>query len=325
QHIPDEFSLEYIDENHIAAFEKALAEDPDKASTEHITAMNDFMPIHQSVKKKVKVPNGFEGVSYHIVRFPMMLTIFFILTFELVLYILVRQIVNIWEYCVQWRGEKYLLREKLRRSTTYDEWIAAAKDLDSYLDYDSWKYEIPFGYYDFNLLQKVNLDLKNLKQGPTENLATLKSALQHCIKNNFAGVENVRLYSQTYYGTKQIVEEYYDEAAESLDVLRTTKSLPFEEKRKLFRNTYKNYGRTALCLSGGACFDYYHLGVVKALFDADSLPTIIAGTSAGALIAALVCVRTDDELAQVLKPELCQRLTACSEPFPQWLKRWWLT
>ncbi|CAG8644253.1 13799_t:CDS:2 [Cetraspora pellucida] len=325
QHLPDELSLEYIDESHLAAFEKALSEDPDKDLTEHIAAMNDFMPIHQKVKKKIKVPNGFEGVSYHIVRFPMMLTIFCIITFELALYILIRQIVNIWEYFVQWRGEKYRLREQLRRSTTYDEWIAAAKDLDSYLDYDSWKDEVPFGYYDFNLLQKVNLDLKNLKQGPTENLPMLKSALQHCVKNNFAGVENVSLYSQTYYGTKQIVEEYYDEVSESLDVLRTTKSLSFEEKRKLFRNTYKNYGRTALCLSGGACFGYYHVGVVKALFDADILPTIITGTSAGALIAALVCVRTDDELVQVLKPELCQRLTACSEKFPQWFKRWWLT
>ncbi|CAG8801891.1 2998_t:CDS:2, partial [Gigaspora rosea] len=150
-------------------------------------------------------------------------------------------------------------------------------------------------------------------------------ALQHCVKNNFAGVENVRLYSQTYYGTKKIVEEYYDEVAESLDALRSTKALPFEEKRRLFRNTYKNYGRTALCLSGGACFGYYHLGVVKALFDADILPTIITGTSAGALIAALVCVRTDDELAQVLRPELCQRLTACSEKFPRWFMRWWRT
>ncbi|CAG8727062.1 14215_t:CDS:2, partial [Acaulospora colombiana] len=61
----------------------------------------------------------------------------------------------------------------------------------------------------------------------------------------------------------------------------------------------------------------------KALFDADALPTVITGTSAGALIAALVGVRKDDELSQVLSPRLSTRLTACSEPFPEWLKRWW--
>lgn len=75
QRMPDELSLEHIDESHIIAFQKALAENPDKDSTEHIAAMSDFMPIHQKVKKKrPRVPNGFDGVSYHIVRFPMMVS-----------------------------------------------------------------------------------------------------------------------------------------------------------------------------------------------------------------------------------------------------------
>ncbi|RIA91057.1 acyl transferase/acyl hydrolase/lysophospholipase [Glomus cerebriforme] len=321
----DEFSLEYVNEDHIEAFANALAEDPEQDTTEHIAAVTDFMPIRQKVKKKKpKVPNGFDGISYHIVRFPLMLFIFTIITFELICYVLVRQIVNIWEYFVQWRGERYLLREQLRNSTTYKEWKEAAKQLDSYFHYNEWKDEIPFGYYDFNLLQKVNRDLKKTRESPSsDSHSLLKNVLQNCVKNNFAGVENVRLYSQTYYGTKKVVENYIDEVTESLDYLRTSKSLPLEEKRKLFRNTQKNYGRTALCLSGGACFGYYHLGVVKALFEANLLPTVITGTSAGGLIAALICVRTDDELAQVLRPELNQRLTACSESLDIWLKRWW--
>ncbi|RHZ63304.1 hypothetical protein Glove_330g8 [Diversispora epigaea] len=326
QHYVDEFSLEYLEESHIEVFEKALAKDPDEDDLEHISAISDFMPIRQKVKrKKQKVPSGFEGISYHIVRFPMMLFIFIIIAIELLLYFLVRQIVNLWEYFVQWRGKKYFLREKLRQTTTYEEWVDSAKKLDNYFNYDEWKGEIPFGYYDFNLIQKVNRDLINFKSGPNENPARLKSVLLDCVKNNFAGVENVRLYSQTYYGTKEIVETYYDEVTEALDHLRTTKSLSNEEKRRLFKYTQKNYGRTALCLSGGAVFGYYHLGVVKALFDADALPTVITGTSAGALIAALVGVRKDAELSQVLKPELSSRLTACSERFPGWFIRWWRT
>jgi hypothetical protein len=52
----------------------------------------------------------------------------------------------------------------------------------------------------------------------------LKAALEGCIKANFgrslspchrltgvAGIESPRLYSQTYYGTKRLVEEYVDE------------------------------------------------------------------------------------------------------------------
>jgi TAG lipase/lysophosphatidylethanolamine acyltransferase len=40
----------------------------------------------------------------------------------------------------------------------------------------------------------------------------------------------------------------------------------------------------------------YHIGVVKALFEQDLLPRIISGTAVGALIAALICIHTDDEL-----------------------------
>ncbi|CAG8746678.1 597_t:CDS:2, partial [Acaulospora morrowiae] len=313
QHHVDEFSLEFpLDDSYVDAFEKALNADPDDDSTEHIAAATDFMPIRQKIKKKrQKVPSGFEGISYHIVRFPMMLIIFIIIAFELLLYFLVRQIVNL-------RGERYLLREKLRRTTTYEEWVVAANELDEHFNYNEWKNEIPFGYYDFNLLQKVNRDLKNLMKGPNENALLLKNAVQNCVKNNFAGVENVRLYSQTYYGTKKLVENYYNEVTDALDFLRTTNSLSLEDKKKIFRNMHKNYGRTALCLSGGACFGYYHLGIVKALFDADVLPTVITGTSAGALIAALIGVRKDDELSQVLNPKLSSRLTACSETFTDW-------
>jgi predicted acylesterase/phospholipase RssA len=88
---------------------------------------------------------------------------------------------------------------------------------------------------------------------------------------------------------------------------------------------HTNFGRTALCLSGGASFAYYHFGVVKALLDADLLPDVITGTSGGALIAALVATRTNDELKKLLVPALAGRINACSEPFTTWAPRWWKT
>lgn len=44
-----------------------------------------------------------------------------------------------------------------------------------------------------------------------------------------------------------------------------------------------------------------HLGVVKALNGQGLLPRIISGTAIGALIAALVCIHTDDELPVSIK------------------------
>lgn len=43
----------------------------------------------------------------------------------------------------------------------------------------------------------------------------------------------------------------------------------------------------------------------------DRLPQVIAGTSAGSLIASFVCTRTDEELKREIQPELHQLFTAC--------------
>jgi predicted acylesterase/phospholipase RssA len=108
-------------------------------------------------------------------------------------------------------------------------------------------------------------------------------------------------------------------------MLVATTQLTPEEKRSLFKRMYTNFGRTALCLSGGASFAYYHFGVVKALLDADLLPEVITGTSGGALVAALIATRTDDELKALLVPALAGRINACSEPFSVWGPRMWKT
>ena len=61
--------------------------------------------------------------------------------------------------------------------------------------------------------------------------------------------------------------------------------------------------------------------MVKAFLDADLLPRIITGTSAGALIAAMTCTHTDDELREVLVPELANKISACEEPINIWATR----
>lgn len=40
----------------------------------------------------------------------------------------------------------------------------------------------------------------------------------------------------------------------------------------------------------------YHLGVLKALHEQGLLPRIISGNAIGAMIAALICIHTDEEL-----------------------------
>ena len=66
-------------------------------------------------------------------------------------------------------------------------------------------------------------------------------------------------------------------------------------------------------------------GVVKAFLDADLLPRVVTGTSAGGIVAALLCTRTDDELKHLLVPELANKITACEDAFGVWIKRWYET
>jgi len=103
------------------------------------------------------------------------------------------------------------------------------------------------------------------------------------LRSNFAGLESARLYSETYYGTKDLVEDYLNEVESSLQYIRSTTELNKEEKAAFFRQVSRHFGSSALCLSGGASFGYYHFGVIRALLDADLLPRVMSGTSAGAL------------------------------------------
>ena len=50
-------------------------------------------------------------------------------------------------------------------------------------------------------------------------------------------------------------------------------------------------GRTALLLSGGGLLAMIHIGVVQTLMEANCMPHIIAGSSAGSIIASFIATR----------------------------------
>lgn len=52
---------------------------------------------------------------------------------------------------------------------------------------------------------------------------------------------------------------------------------------------------------------------MKAMNDHNVLPRVITGTSAGSLMAAFLCVRTDQEINDDLTPEMYTMFTACEE------------
>eukprot|EP00522_Entomoneis_paludosa_P009416 CAMPEP_0172441960 /NCGR_PEP_ID=MMETSP1065-20121228/2456_1 /TAXON_ID=265537 /ORGANISM="Amphiprora paludosa, Strain CCMP125" /LENGTH=904 /DNA_ID=CAMNT_0013191599 /DNA_START=27 /DNA_END=2741 /DNA_ORIENTATION=+ len=85
-----------------------------------------------------------------------------------------------------------------------------------------------------------------------------------------------------------------------------------------------SYGRTALCLSGGAMMGLYHFGTIRGLAREGILPHIVSGTSAGSVIGAVVCTRKDEELETLLQPGiLSEHLTCFDRAWKDRIKSVW--
>ena len=282
-----------------------------------------------------------EGFVYTLLKWPLLLFVFCWIVCLGAGYLLTRIYIYLYEHWVTWRGQRQQLRAKLQRTTTYEEWISASQELDRYLGNDKWKETDEYAYYDNDTVRRVRNQMARLRilaeraEGENTNgnengnghseqkpIEELRSLCEASIKSNFVGIENPRLYSETYYGTKNLVQSFVDEVEASLKLLLRTQQLDQDAKAAMFKHVQNNFGRTALCLSGGATFAYYHFGIAKALLDANLLPQVITGTSGGALVAALLATRTDAELKRLLVPALAGRITGCHDDFWTWFARW---
>lgn len=118
---------------------------------------------------------------------------------------------------------------------------------------------------------------------------------------------NLKLYKHTHIGTKDLIERYITSALDTLDRL-----LDISERAKCdgpetkhileqILSTRQSFGRSALLLSGGATFGMNHIGVLKTLWENRLLPRIISGASAGSIVCAVLCTRTDEEMPILLE------------------------
>lgn len=118
---------------------------------------------------------------------------------------------------------------------------------------------------------------------------------------------NLKMYKYTHVGTKDLIEQYINSALETLDALldisQRAKCDGLESKHILEQvlAARQAFGRSALLLSGGATFGMNHIGVLKCLWEARLLPRIISGASAGSIVSAVLCTRTDEEIPELLE------------------------
>ncbi|KAL8729848.1 MAG: hypothetical protein Q9166_004489 [cf. Caloplaca sp. 2 TL-2023] len=336
--LPD-YDREFINSEDVEEFAKAL----NAPESSPLVALNDWRPVHQRVRRirtrsRRKKPKRSkdetrEGFVYNVLKWPFLIIVLGWILALCLSYLITRLYIWAYERLVTWRGRRQILRKNLQAKSNYVDWKSAAEDLDNYLGNDKWKSVDEYAYYDHSTVATVKDQLKAVRlqaqeqdaRSAAEATERLKTLVEACVKNNAFGVENPRLYSETYYGTKHLAQAFIEELHVSLRFLLQDSKLTRTDKSNLAKHLHRNFGRTALCLSGGATFSYYHFGVVKALADHSLLPDVITGTSGGALVAALVSTRTDEELRALLVPALAHRIKACQDGLLTWGPRWWRT
>lgn len=134
--------------------------------------------------------------------------------------------------------------------------------------------------------------------------------IRTALSRHLGGMSNTRLYKHSHTGTKNLIERYIGTALETLSsLLAITKHQQHAglDNRVLLEQVLaarQSFGRSALLLSGGGTFGMSHIGVVKCLWEQQLLPRIVSGASAGSIVCAVLCARTDEEIPNTLD-EFC--------------------
>jgi len=123
------------------------------------------------------------------------------------------------------------------------------------------------------------------------------------IHGNLGGIGNADLFKRARPDELALIREYLTETCRALHDLAdsTSPDISDHEKTDLFRRASQCYGHSALMLSGAGSLMPYHIGVVQALHAQDLLPSVISGSSGGALVAAMIGTRSLADRRSILE------------------------
>lgn len=194
------------------------------------------------------------------------------------------------------------LESKLVSASSFAEFERLALEIDDLNGMEEWKQLDESPIYDWNGLKRRLEYLEALLSDP-DQLHELKRQLRAGLLRNSGGMSDPRLHNACKIGTKHLIERYVKFVCETLEKLADLERPDFslEEKFAYFYETRQAFGRSALCLSGGATFGLYHLGVIKVLHENNLLPRVISGSSVGSIIASFVATRRDEDLEDLFE------------------------
>ncbi|GFY96164.1 patatin-like phospholipase family protein [Actinidia rufa] len=181
-------------------------------------------------------------------------------------------------------------RNMMRTALTYEEWAHAAKMQDK---------ETPkmneSDLYDEELVRNKLQELRQRRQD--RSLREIIFCMRADLVRNLGNMCNPELHKGRLQ-VPRLIKDYIDEVSTQLRMVCDSDSeeLLLEEKLAFMHETRHAFGRTALLLSGGASLGAFHVGVVKTLVEQKLMPRIIAGSSVGSVMCAIVATRSWPEL-----------------------------
>ena len=195
------------------------------------------------------------------------------------------------------------LQKKLRHANCYEEWKDLALKLDQESGAEAWKYDNCSPYFDAEILSKRYNLLK--KYRAQQRSLDLVYVVREGLAYDIANIGHPMLFAETYIGTKKIIEHYVEEMSEALRYLASSACTTFKlaEKIQFFEECQKAYGQPALMFSGGATLGLFHTGVCKALLEQDLMPQVLSGSSAGAIMTAMLGTSTVEQIPDLLTGE----------------------
>lgn len=184
-------------------------------------------------------------------------------------------------------------------------WRDCACELDALEGRNVWKNTFDCPEYNPHLIQEHLEELEDARISC--DVSRILFLIRTSLSRDLGGISNASLYRHSHVGTKDLVDRYTTTAVDTIsafvDLAGQGRCDEVELKYILdqLMATRQAFGRSALLFSGGATFGMYHIGVLKVLWQANLLPRVISGASAGSIICAVFCTRTDDELPALLE------------------------
>jgi TAG lipase/steryl ester hydrolase/phospholipase A2/LPA acyltransferase len=188
-------------------------------------------------------------------------------------------------------------------ATTYDEWRDAAIPHDKSTKLARWKTDDKSSEFDFTSIRRRLRRLRKLRSN--KDYLGVLYALNEGVHGNIDGMGRAALYRKAKFGTKKLITDYVDEVVKALELLASPEAdcIPDKERLDFFRRAQHCNGCSALMMSGAGSLLFFHIGVVKALWQQDLLPDILSGSSGGAIVGSLASAHSDEDLERIFDPE----------------------